>query len=999
MSTHRTTHKAVHPATSEIERWAMALTGIDVVDVRRTSNKSRKDFLAMLQRGTGGRPDDPDVKKLAEYGHAIVLREGEALRRKLGAFTITRGSVDGSASRAVLGWAIPIGRTLFVLYLESGRKFDIPGPTPDQGMNAFAEALRALIRGTRPSDVYTPLLNRVFRLIDHAIPLMRTLRTYNVALHAEGSQVPLDTDDEKFMATIRAAIADKDAASTVARLEGDRLAIYERGEWFLGRQLLPFTGDTEWTMVHDPASGAMIRHDIDKHTIVPTAQGPKLLQLFVRLGGTPGVGRAQIALALGREGVLSRAPKLANQFITIDKLNNPRTAIDTLCTRPWVTAFQTGWYEKEVGFTSDLSSSFPNAPLRTDEQHRQWLGIRVRMPAPEGGWGISEQDWAAFEHEQFGTAGRKSRGGRDQATKGRLRPLLGLCRYRAGGVQKVVLGFESSGYQLCQRPATLAELSEGVPRAWGPEASWQTTVNAGDWHESLATALTSLGVEVADRLAPLMRHESLPLPDSARLRTERDLEEATVAMARLRNRITGIRQERQEVRGEPALDQATRDTKVALLKQEEQTAERELDEAATLCRDLQQRLENVDDDQAQEPESSDDLADFSSLELVIAALRRYRGAAPASLARVIKTLLDDSMRWELIDHGTHVSWSAQVHLPLSDGTLASARVQGKVPTSKGSSRGILIDENSERQQRLPKRARTATGSSADAYARRFFMDGASLSEIANNRDHVPHGGSRGSVYRDLRDWLLAHGVPTHDLARAALDMPLPGTRRALYRALTDDGTSPMDTFETFIGDVYRNGIPHPGAGQPRQTSWGVLWCAAPMLGERRVYEVLKNQKVPGALMSAAVAADAADIPYTTSGSTRAVGRGVSLLDMTNGGRRRRADGDTSAVLPVFLTKDWAIRDTRPTSKKRVGLRRCEHGRCSGHLLPVPVPEVPGMLLCDTCRRVPGTDTLVFPRGYLLRWSGGRRRRTGDGTYIGTVLQADTERAAPHHDVA
>jgi len=54
MSTHRTTHKAVHPHMSEIERWAMTLHGIDVVDVRRTSNKSRKDFLAMLERGTGG---------------------------------------------------------------------------------------------------------------------------------------------------------------------------------------------------------------------------------------------------------------------------------------------------------------------------------------------------------------------------------------------------------------------------------------------------------------------------------------------------------------------------------------------------------------------------------------------------------------------------------------------------------------------------------------------------------------------------------------------------------------------------------------------------------------------------------------------------------------------------------------------------------------------------------------------------------------------------------
>ena len=73
-----------------------------------------------------------------------------------------------------------------------------------------------------------------------------------------------------------------------------------------------------------------------------------------------------------------------------------------------------------------------------------------------------------------------------------------------------------------------------------------------------------------------------------------------------------------------------------------------------------------------------------------------------------------------------------------------------------------------------------------------------------------------------------------------------------------------------------------------------------MLAERRVFDVLKAQPVPGAAMCAAVVADRADVPYTTSGTNGVVGRGISLLDITHGGRRRRAENDNQPVLPRFL---------------------------------------------------------------------------------------------------
>jgi hypothetical protein len=383
------------------------------------------------------------------------------------------------------------------------------------------------------------------------------------------------------MATIQAAISDKDAAATVARLEGDRLAIYGRGEWYLSRTILPFCWQTQHQLVADPHSGALVRVEVDRHVVIPSPRGRELLQAFVRLGGTPGVGRD--AIALGNLGVVSRAPSIAGQMVTLDKLKNPRNGVDSLCTRAWVTAFRTGVYRTEVEFTSDLRSSYPNAPLRIDEEGRRWLAVAVQMPAAEGGWQITDAEWEAFEREQFeAPGGRLRRGGRSQATCGRLRPLLGLSQYVDVDVQHVVLGFESSGYQLCQWPAALAVEHGGGPRAWGAEAQWVATVNSGGWHASLAQALLELGVRLADRLAPLARQTPVTPGGSRQTRLDQAAADALAAVERVQQRIAGIRRERQEVRGDTGLSTTERDAEVVQLKADEAEARSQL-AAARRC--------------------------------------------------------------------------------------------------------------------------------------------------------------------------------------------------------------------------------------------------------------------------------------------------------------------------------------------------------------------------------------------------------------------------------
>ena len=91
------------------------------VFVIRTSNESRVQFEAMFQAGVSLLPDDPDVQVLAGEGPSIVMPEGAQRRADLGAMELRRGSVPGGWGTKLLGWLIPIGRTLFVLYLDTAR--------------------------------------------------------------------------------------------------------------------------------------------------------------------------------------------------------------------------------------------------------------------------------------------------------------------------------------------------------------------------------------------------------------------------------------------------------------------------------------------------------------------------------------------------------------------------------------------------------------------------------------------------------------------------------------------------------------------------------------------------------------------------------------------------------------------------------------------------------------------------------------------------------------
>lgn len=167
---------STYASVADLTVWMKRQPPVCQVIVIRTSASDKGGFGPMFKAGIAMLPDHPDVQALGAIGAGIVTDAGAPERARLGAYELRRGSVPGGKGHALLGYALVIGSTLFILYLQTARCADIPGATRDQTRNAFTEALCILLRHFRPSTCYTPLVNRVFRNMDFAQQVLRTDR-------------------------------------------------------------------------------------------------------------------------------------------------------------------------------------------------------------------------------------------------------------------------------------------------------------------------------------------------------------------------------------------------------------------------------------------------------------------------------------------------------------------------------------------------------------------------------------------------------------------------------------------------------------------------------------------------------------------------------------------------------------------------------------------------------------------------------------------------------
>lgn len=947
--------------------------------VIRTSAESKRDFEAMFNAGVAMAPSDPDVQVLAGVGHRIVMPEGAPDRDRLGAMELRRGSVNGGFGTKLLGWLIPIGSTMFVLYLSTARTADLPGPTPDQARNAFTEALVETVREIRPQRLYAPLLSRIFRNIDFGGQVLRTLREFGVEVWVEGRQLDFSGGDGKFRGLIEAHFASRDAESLVQRLQGIEASIYADGAWYGAPAFLPFTWRPRPIERTDPLTGEVSLHVPDIRDLEVTPNSVEVFDQFALMLGQRSRTLDDIGRALGRLGVRSRNPSNFTEPKLLSDLAQPASAVATLIQPRWLDAWLTGDYRTAVKLRADLRDSHPGMrdiiSTRENEhgQEELWLDVTIPLPMPARGYWLTQgQHDLIMDVRHASTPQRIGRA----SGSGDRRPLASLSQWddpEAGRQYRLGTFDSSDTYSVLWRPLSQALDANGSPLGWAPQhrANKLAAVNAQALHASIGQQLLDLAARLEGLVAPL----SLPVRQADAttaplLRAEASLSAAKDALVRVQARAKGIRRDRQEARGRGD------DAEVEALDQDLAEAGADLARAEA---DVQEANDLLQAARAATPDAPETVAaDLGTVELVGVALMRCGPRAPGSLNHALAVLLRDSLRVVADPTGLAVTWTATVTVPLVGGGEGTHDV-----SSPGPIPGVAF--TTRRVDRAGKAgSEKASPDWDDRLAQAFFDEGRPLAEVAGMRGVDTSGRSESYPVKRLRAWLAKHAVANSKRRLAAMDAP-GEVRQALAPLLR--GRAPASPYEQVLLDAYLSDQP-----------WGVCWAASTHDHARALHEAVE------ALGGTAVDPEAAcQLAGLTWGQ---------MVLATSSRRLLRADGLQVEAGPA-LHRNWT--SLGRGQDRALSLHACPHPDClsrrkagtPGVLVQLLVPELSAMparsvaaLLCRSCRRRPDNADAVFPAFYLQPWRGGRRIKAivdGRETWVGTHLPApSTNTGGPRH---
>ena len=962
---------ATYAAVKDLGSWMRAQPEVTQVVVIRTSDQDKSGFSVMFDAGVAMLAHDPDVQELKAIGARIVTDEGAPERARLDAYEIRRGSVVGGVGYGLLGYALVIGSTLFILYLESARTADIPGPTADQTRNTFTEVLCTLLRHFRPTAAHTPLVSRLFRSMDFAHQVLRTLRELDIELYAEGAKLDLKGKDD-LGPMLKAWFASREADAIVSRLGNIEVNMYDAGDWYLSENFLPFTWRASTRVVTNPLTGEEERIVVDKHQLEVVPESVPVLGELLRRVGQRSTTHHELGIYLGEQGVTSRAPRHFGKGVLLNSSPTTHLASNgarTLLQERWLTAWETGTYRRLIKIKSDPRVAMPSladhiVEVTTDTGAVElYLEVNTPMPAPPGGWGISPEVFAMARARLDAEDASPQNLARRTST-GKQKPLNGLCSYTCGVDGYAMTSLQSGAtYELRRRPITQCTDATGHQLGWVKSDTWLATIRAEDLHRSVGTAMAAALTQLEGRTATLQLRP-LPMATPTARSLELDTERAQDAVDAASARLHGVKADRQRLEGVRTTRGLDEDEAEQLneLAADERDARADRRVAVAALKRLQHAGADTQPLAAAVACTVDGLADadVALLDVVAASLLRTSYRAPDILNQVLSRVLRD-LRVTPDRHNTAVTWTATLVVPLLDGTDAEIALHGDtpIPNHKGASK--RPGTNTPAALNLPMLA--------EAYLR----DGLELTDIGTRKGVQADGAPGSFLVKAVRAMLADQVGVSAGLVNAALDMPAP-LRPSLHQALTT---------EAHLDDPWLAHLHHVYTGP---TSFGVTWCMGQHHEARLALHHLEHHTPsPFDGMDSYQLSDALPFRYDLLRQLalprkrgRTQGRGPWL--------QRRAD---------YFTAPGTI-----------AAQECAHPDCGqrrstgrgGILAPIATPETTSTLgrphepllglVCRGCRRMPGLPDLVVPATFLQHWVGGRRVQIGSGPdarWVGTRL--------------
>jgi len=910
----KSTHKKLHHVVVVRQSAARALEG--------DSELTEFDKMAQMTLDRADTRDLPGATVIRPLASDLVRNNarGAQLREQLNFAPI----YDPANPREVVGFFAIFegddtdGQTLsigYVLAVYSAAKTTIKVSEDDLVSidNAFSNAIAQIVHRHKVRNIHIGPFHRLVRHKKAAEQLETNLIENRTVIHCDTGAIDLGTESGKDTYTLNALIGEKQYVGTVQSLTNGAHSLAEFGKW-------P-KGDTQL-----PAAGYKFRSE-NEPTPVPDLDQVELVRDVITWAADPKISNREIAERLAEKhnwgsGV---ARSRNGEKTTIADLRYPEAAVVTLL-RKGLGLWLSGHYDYEVTIPHHLATE----KLRTvaqeqiraaenDEETRGPRRVTYRIDfhhedLPGGQWADKDLIEKALV-VRFAPQARKSTG--RAASSNDRKPLAGIAEWIDGDTQWAISARHADNYLVKTRPLTDATDKNGNRVGWlDKERGLRAVLNPAEVHEAIALAAVA-HLEEGDlgwsRAAVSLTGEGLADADAERIPT------LIVEIDAADKRVSDLEFDYEIARADRLVEVARQRL-------------RELEEARRTVKDLHDRLAAAQNALGERRLlDADTKGNAHGLAATFAALASVQREAPPALNEILRHTLAD-LRARVSEDGQSVEIVFGVRVTSTDGPITLGPITATVKN----------------------RAKNIEAGRGAALVAAIFRDGKSIDEAA-----TAHGyGVVQNASRRVHAELVAAGlIPSRELRAAAIDCPIPETKRVIweaYLAATEGRTFTVPAgidpaFAAHVLTVYNDA----------DRRWVRAWATGEHTTAR---SAIKAATIGGETGMRWTDLLAILEPDSTPGRLRQVSD-----ELTNG-KGSNFGG------PKRLSFDAVLRRSDPWhghADRRVWVRDCPY--CGTQTLDhvLRVPEIPGGLICSTCRHTPSLPTVTFPAGYLTEWAGHR----------------------------
>jgi hypothetical protein len=753
--------------------------------------------------------NDSDVILAQSYGMELVQRDavGDAKRAELGdaVFELMMCHAPGGVGVRRIGVVLHVKRTLFVYLLTSARADNLQAETDDRRGNAATEILSAVVRqayavGRLHDPAYRPRVHarehdRIIRDERHGTALKETFTSCKVIAFIP-NKVDLCDPGEASQFSFGTLLSSVAVEGLVRGMNRAEVVLQYNGGFYSSIAQAPFTHEAARTLEVDPRTGVTYA-STNKHRLAVAADVEAARALLRTLVDGLSEDRvdhrgikkklpdwAKVAALPQVLALPSRLPYDLKRGITLGQkpLTGRIKSLKSLINRRWIEGWRTGWFTVDVPIKVELKLDLGDEVQIVTKGEKRYYRLKVAMPLPEGGWGITDEEWGEVLRRRYPE--------KDRTPTTDCHPLAGTGwdddtadrEYRLATRNRYVL-------QSRQLSATGTERGDRVGWQEGPKPRHEATITSHVLHTSVADVAREALMGLDAPLAPVVLQHAAPVRQEERLAfdatTRKDLLEAVEDAQDLEAVATS---DQQEARAKLKKAERTGDpTAVSEARRKLGIADKALARAEEKVRTAQQELDDYD---AHAPATAavpaEELVDLltATPEFVVAALEKCPSVGPVWLHTACSTLFTD-WRFRVVQSAgsrDRVAWECVMLLEVegSDDTV-------RLPLSGE------VDSSSNLNG-------SAAATTVEDWAWRFFYRGESFAEVGAAAGIDGSGKKNSWLYKSLSDWLKP-AVPDLTLRTAALHCPIPTVRRILWAMITGDVAALAGLDDGFIAHI------------------------------------------------------------------------------------------------------------------------------------------------------------------------------------------------------